>query len=325
VSVTRFGLQIPSFTYPDVPDSALFDRIAAIAKTAEDSGFDSVWVMDHFYQLPGIGPEDDLMLEAYTLLGGLAARTSKAKLGTMVTGVTYRNPAMLAKIVTTLDLVSSGRAILGLGAAWNESEHRGNGFEFPPTGERMDRLEEALQIAKAMFTESPANFTGKHYQIDNAHNVPRPVTAGGPPIMIGGSGEKRTLRMVAKYGDASNVFGDVEGVKHKLSVIEKWCEVEGRDPAEITNTKLGMLVIAPTAEAAEKKVAALQERMGGTMDEARLQQLRAMVVAGGPEQVQEQVQAYFDAGLDGILFNMPDAYDLETVALAGETLAALDK
>ncbi|GAB3400688.1 LLM class F420-dependent oxidoreductase [Flindersiella endophytica] len=325
MSVTRFGLQIPSFTYPDVPDSALFDRIAAIAKTAEDSGFDSVWVMDHFYQLPGIGPEDDLMLEAYTLLGGLAARTSKAKLGTMVTGVTYRNPAMLAKIVTTLDLISSGRAILGLGAAWNESEHRGYGFEFPSTGERMDRLEEALQIAKAMFAESPATFTGKHYAIDNAYNVPRPVTAGGPPIMIGGSGEKRTLRMVAKYGDASNLFGDVETVKHKLGVLEKWCEVEGRDPAEITNTKLGTLIIAPTAEAAERKMAALAERAGATADAERLERLQAMVVAGGPEQVQEQVQAYFDAGLDGILFNLPDAYDLETVALAGETLAALDK
>jgi F420-dependent oxidoreductase-like protein len=325
MSVTRFGLQIPSFTYPDVRDSALFDRIAAIAKTAEDSGFDSVWVMDHFYQLPMLGPEDDLMLEAYTLLGGLAARTSKAKLGTMVTGVTYRNPALLAKIVTTLDLVSSGRAILGLGAAWNESEHQGYGFEYPPTGERMDRLEEALQIAKAMFSESPASFSGKHYQLDNAYNVPRPVTAGGPPILVGGSGEKRTLRLVARYADASNVFGDVEGVKHKLEVIDKWCEVEGRDPAEITNTKLGTLIIAPTAEAAERKMAALSERMGGAVDAERLQQLRAMVVAGGPEQVQEQVQAYFDAGLDGILFNLPDAYDLETVALAGETLSALDK
>jgi F420-dependent oxidoreductase-like protein len=318
VSVTRFGLQIPSFTYPDVPDPELFDRIAAIAKTGEDSGFDSIWVMDHFYQLPGLGPEDDLMLEAYTLLGALAARTSKARLGTMVTGVTYRNPAMLAKIVTTLDLISSGRAILGLGAAWNVSEHNGYGFEFPPTGERMDRLEEALQICKAMFTEHAPSFQGKHYQINGAFNVPRPVTAGGPPIMIGGSGEKRTLRMVAKYGDASNVFGDVASVRHKVEVINKWCEVEGRNPDDITNTKLGTLVIGRTAEEVARKREGVLERFGGN-EEA----YGNTVVEGTPEQVQEHVQAFFDAGLNGILFNMPDAYNLETVALAGETLSRL--
>jgi hypothetical protein len=141
MTVTRLGLQIPSFTYPGVPDEQLFERVAAIATTAEESGFDSVWVMDHFYQIPGVGPRGDPMLEAYTLLGGLAARTRFARLGTMVTGVTYRNPALLAKRVTTLDVMSGGRAILGSGAAWNVDEHRGYGFEFPPVRERMERLE----------------------------------------------------------------------------------------------------------------------------------------------------------------------------------------
>jgi alkanesulfonate monooxygenase SsuD/methylene tetrahydromethanopterin reductase-like flavin-dependent oxidoreductase (luciferase family) len=159
--LTRFGLQIPSFTYPGVPDSELFDRVSAIAVAAEESGFDSVWVMDHFYQIRGVGDRTEPMLEAYSLLSALAARTERAKLGTMVTGVTYRNPALLAKIVTTLDVISSGRAMLGIGAAWNEEEHRGYGFPFPPVKERMDRLEEALQICRAMFTEEAPSFTGQ--------------------------------------------------------------------------------------------------------------------------------------------------------------------
>ena len=151
MTVTRLGLQIPNFTYDGVADGDLFETVAAIATTAEESGFDSLWVMDHFYQISMIGPSSDPMLEAYTLLGAIAARTSAISLGTMVTGVTYRNPALLAKVVTTLDIVSAGRAILGIGAAWNDEEHNGYGFEYPSIGERMDRLEEALQICRAMF------------------------------------------------------------------------------------------------------------------------------------------------------------------------------
>src|SRR2546423_246205 len=162
MTVTRFGLQIPSFTYPGVSDDRLFERIAEIAATAEQAGFDSIWVMDHLYQIPMVGPPTDPMLEAYTLLGGIAARTSRARLGTMVTGVTYRNPALLAKEVTTLDVVSGGRAILGIGGAWNEQEHRGYGFDFPPPRERLDRLEEALQICRAMFTEEGPSFHGTY-------------------------------------------------------------------------------------------------------------------------------------------------------------------
>src|SRR5919198_863116 len=151
--VTRLGLQIPSFTYLGVSDDELFGRIAEIATTAEDAGFDSVWVMDHFYQIGFQGKRHEPMLESYALLGGIAARTTQVRLGALVTGVTYRNPALLAKIVTTLDIVSSGRAVLGIGAAWNEDEHRGYGFDFPPVRERMERLEEALRICRAMFRE----------------------------------------------------------------------------------------------------------------------------------------------------------------------------
>ena len=163
--------------------------------------------MDHFWQLPALGGPDEPILEAYTLLGALAARTERVQLGTLVTGVTYRNPALLAKMVTTLDIISKGRAILGIGAAWYEPEHDGFGFDFPRAGERLDRLEEAVQICRALFRDDRPTFEGRYYSITDARNVPRPIRRGGPPIMIGGSGERRTLRLVAQYGDMCNVTG----------------------------------------------------------------------------------------------------------------------
>ena len=313
--VTRLGLQIPNFNYPGVPDSALFDRIAAIATTAEDSGFDSVWVMDHLYQIRGVGPRTNNMLESYTLLGGLAARTSRVNLGALVTGVTYRNPALVAKAVTTLDVVSSGRAVLGIGAAWNDDEHDGYGFPFPSVRERMERLEEAIQICRAMFQEEAPSFEGRHYRIHEALNHPRPVRPGGPPIMIGGMGEQKTLRLVARYGDACNLFGPPDLVRQKLEVLERHCKEVGRDPAEITKTRLGTLVIAPTQEEAEAKVTTLIETRG-----ADPERLRGWAMVGSPVRVAEQVGALLDAGLDGLMFNLPDADDLETVRLAGHVL-----
>ncbi|HTZ64747.1 MAG TPA: LLM class F420-dependent oxidoreductase [Solirubrobacteraceae bacterium] len=316
MSVTRFGLQIPSFTYPGVGERELFSRVADIAGAADESGFDSVWVMDHFYQIHMVGPPADPMFEAYTLLGAIAARTSKVSVGAMVTGVTYRNPALLAKQVTTLDVISAGRAILGIGAAWNEEEHAGYGFEFPPIGERMDRLEEALQICRAMFTEDAPSFSGRHYTISHALNVPRPVRPQGIPILVGGGGERRTLALVVKHADACNLFGDLATVRHKLDVLERHCEAVGRDPVTITKTRLGGLVIAETAELAERKGAEMARARG--MDPERY---RGYVVAGDPDSVCEQLGAYFDAGLDGLIFNMHDAQDLEPVRLAGETLS----
>jgi F420-dependent oxidoreductase-like protein len=316
MDVTRFGLQIPRFAYSGVEDRNLFGRIAAIAQAAEESGFDSVWVMDHLYQIRGVGPRTDPMLEAYTLLGALAARTSTVSLGTMVTGVTYRNPALLAKQVTTLDIVSAGRAILGIGAAWNEDEHAGYGFEFPPIRERLDRLEEALQICRAMFTREAPTFTGRHYRIDEALNFPRPIRPEGIPILVGGGGERRTLRLVAQYADACNLFGDLATIRRKLEVLDRHCDAVGRDPATITKTRLGSLLIAGTAEEAERKSRALMGSSGG--DEERF---RAMTTAGDPDAVGEQVREFLDAGLDGLIFNMYDAHELDPVRLAGETLA----
>jgi len=316
--VTRFGLQIPNFTFAGVADGELFERIAQIAVTAEESGFDSVWVMDHFYQIPGVGPRTDPMLEAYTVLGAIATRTERASLGAMVTGVTYRNPAYLAKVVTTLDIVSAGRAILGIGAAWNDDEHAGYGFGFPPVAERMERLEEALQICKAMFTTQSPSFSGRHYSIAGALNYPRPIRPGGIPILVGGGGEQKTLKLVAKYADACNFFGDVATIRHKLEVLKRHCDAIGRDPAEITKTRLGGLAIAETNAEADRKARAMAEARG--MDPARM---REYLVVGDPDSVSEQLAEYLDAGLDGMIFKMHDAQDLEPVRLAGRTLSAI--
>ncbi|MBI3015496.1 MAG: LLM class flavin-dependent oxidoreductase, partial [Candidatus Tectomicrobia bacterium] len=207
-------------------------------------------------------------------------------------------------------------AILGIGAAWHEEEHRGYGFDFPPVRERLDRLEEALQVCRAMFTQEAPSFQGRYYQIHEVLNMPRPLQAGGPAIMVGGSGELRTLRLVAQYADMCNVIGGVEFVRHKMQVLLRYCEGIGRNPAEIIKTRLGALVVAPTRAEAESKAAEYRAARG--MDEARF---RSYVTAGDPEGVVQQVQEYFDAGLDGMIFNMPFVHDLDSVKLAGETLS----
>src|SRR5664280_277358 len=231
-----FGFHMPNFTFEGVSDAGLFDHVVELATSAEAAGFDLVTVMDHFYQIGGVGSEDEPMLEAYTTLGALAARTKRVLLGTMVTGVTYRNPALLAETVSIVDVISKGRAVLGIGAAWNESEHRGLGFDYPPIGEREDRLEEALAICKAMFTEERPSFQGKHFRIEQALNRPRPIQPGGPKIMVGGGGEKRTLKLAARYADITNWFGTFEEATHKLEVLDRHCETVGRDPSSILRT-----------------------------------------------------------------------------------------
>src|ERR1700736_1313316 len=201
-----FGYHMPSYTFAARTDE-LFDHTVELARSAESAGFELLTVMDHFYQITPIGPEEEPMLEAYTTLGALARETTRVRLATLVTGVTYRNPALVAKMVTTLDVISKGRMICGIGAAWNESEHLGYGFPFPPIRERMDRLDEALSIIKLMFTQERPSFEGKHYRIERALNSPRPIQEGGPKILIGGVGEKRTLRLLARHGDIGHWFG----------------------------------------------------------------------------------------------------------------------
>jgi F420-dependent oxidoreductase-like protein len=321
----RAGLQIPNFTYPGVASEDLFERVAAIAVTAEEAGFDTVMVMDHFYQLPLLGPTDHEMFEAYTLLGALAARTQRVKLGTLVTGVTYRNPAILAKIVTALDVISGGRAFLGVGAAWFDVEHEALGVDFPPVKERFERLEEALQICRSMFRGERPTFEGKHYRVKDAINSPAPITPGGPPIMIGGSGEKKTLRMMAQYAEMANFTSGYDEIPHKLEVLAQHCEDVGRDIATINKTPLGSLIVGRTMEEAEAKRTALLQDRGmppwDQLDDNIKKMIGARFVVGDADAAGEQIQTLLGLGLDGVTFNMPaDGWDLETVAFAGEVV-----
>src|SRR6267143_6338121 len=304
-----FGFHMPNYTHRGVPNEGLFDRVVHQAKAAENAGFDLVTVMDHFYQIRGIGPETDPMLEAYTTLGAIAASTSKVKLGTLVTGVTYRNPAILAKQVTTLDVISKGRAILGIGAAWNEEEHKGYGIEFPPIGRRLDRLDEALTIARLMFTEERPSFEGKHYRIDRALNVPRPVQPGGPKILVGGGGERRTLRLLAQHGDIGHWFGgNLEDLKRKKQVFEQHCAEVNRDPSEVLLTVGLTLVLAES----EKDAKALMDGM--------TPERRAMAKIVNVPQAAEVLREYMDAGFGGFTFNNNVLQTKESIALAGELI-----
>jgi F420-dependent oxidoreductase-like protein len=306
-----FGYHMPSFTFAGVPDSKLFDRVVELARSAEAAGFDLVTVMDHFYQIGGIGPETEPMLEGYTALGGIAARTERVMLGTMVTGVTYRNPAMLAKTVTTLDIVSKGRAMLGIGAAWNESEHAGYGIDFPPIGEREDRLEEALTICKAMFTQERPSFEGRYYRIDHALNSPRPIQPGGPKIMVGGGGEKRTLKLAARFADITNWFGSFEEASAKLAVLDRHCEAIGRDPSEILRTV--SVPIVPVASEADK--ARVLERVPA--------ERRAMVNPVLLDEGATILRRYIDAGFGGFIFRNAVIRTPEAVGLVGELIATM--
>lgn len=233
----KLGLQIPYFTWPGGPP-ALGPRLAEIAHMAEDAGYSSVWVMDHYFQIPMVGAAELDMMEAYTALGFIAAHTSRVRIGTMVTGVTYRHPGILVKQVTTLDVLSGGRAWMGIGAAWFDREHHGLGVPFPPLKERFERLEEALQIAHQMWSDNDGPYEGKHYRLAETLNSPQCLSKPHPPVLIGGSGERKTLRLVARYANACNLFGDPATVKHKLEVLRGHCEAEGRDYDEIEKTVL---------------------------------------------------------------------------------------
>ena len=232
----KIGVHLPDLTYPGGPPT-LGEELARTAAAADEAGIDRLSVMDHVWQIPNVGPVDHEMLEAYTTLGFLAAHSSRVKLLALVTGVTYRSPGLLAKAVTTLDVLSGGRAMLGIGAAWNEDESRGLGLFFPPTAERFERLEEALQICLQMWSGSDAPYEGTHYQLARTLTVPQPLTRPHPPILIGGGGEQKTLRLVAKYAQASNLFAGPE-LEHKLQVLREHCEREGRPYEDVEKTAL---------------------------------------------------------------------------------------
>jgi F420-dependent oxidoreductase-like protein len=284
----RIGLQLPSFSWPGGA-SEIGARLAEIGRTADDAGFYSIWVMDHFFQIGVIGPPEEPMLEGYSALNYLAGVTKRAKLGTLVTGVIYRYPGILVKTATTLDVLSGGRAYLGIGAAWNEPESRGLGVPFPPLKQRFEMLEEALQIAHQMWKDDRSPYDGKHYQLADPLNHPQPVSQPHPPIMIGGGGEQKTLRLVAQYADACNLFARMgsDVLRQKLDILRGHCEAVGRPYDAIERTALNTVNLAG--------------------DDT-------------PASIIAQCRELAGLGLQHIIFNMPNAHDLAPLETFGREI-----
>jgi F420-dependent oxidoreductase-like protein len=299
----RLGFQIPNFSYGTGVEQ-LFPTVIAQAREAESAGFDTVFVMDHFYQLPMLGSPDQPMLEAYTALGALATATERVQLGTLVTGNTYRNPALLAKVITTLDVVSAGRAILGIGTGWFELEHDQLGYEFGTFTDRFNRLDEALEIILPMIKGERPTFSGKYYRAENALANPR--YRDHIPLMIGGSGEKKTIPLAAKHFDHLNVIAGFDELPGKVKVVRERCEDIGRDPATLETSVLLTVL--------------LDENMKPDQIPAEMSQ---RMLAGGADFVAEQVQArVLDAGIDGVIINMP-FYVPGAITAAAEALRPL--
>ena len=304
--MTKLGYQMPNFTYEGVAPTDLFATVAAQATEADRSGFDTVMVMDHFFQLPMLGPPTLEMLECYTLLGALAGHTTTARLGALVTGNTYRNPVVLAKTVTTLDVVSGGRAQLGIGSGWFELEHDAFGIEFGTFTDRFAKLEEALQIILPMLRDETPTFEGEHYQVRDAINHPPPLST--IPVMIGGSGERKTLRMVAQYADESNLTCGLDEVPRKLDALAAHCERLGRDRSEITVSLQRVCCVAETTDQALAELAAFGATLGfdlDAMDDDSRQAMLGLFTWGDPDAVGEQLTAALASGVDGFTCSLP--------------------
>jgi F420-dependent oxidoreductase-like protein len=285
----RIGLQVPSYSWPE-GTVGIGPKMAEIGRTADEAGFASLWVMDHFFQIGSVGDVDEPMLEGYSALSYLAGVTERVKLGTLVTGVIYRYPGLLVKTATTLDVLSGGRAYLGIGAGWNERESRGLGVPFPSTRERFERLEEALQIAHQMWSGEVRPYEGEHYRLAEALNSPQALSDPHPPVMIGGMGEKRTLRLVAQYADACNLFtyGGSDVIRHKLEVLRGHCEDVGRDYEEIERTALGTAYLAEEGMGAEDVIGLCQEMS--------------------------------EAGIQHLIFNMPNVHEIKPLVTFGKEI-----
>ena len=320
--MTRLGYQIPNFTYPGTAPADIFPTVVRQAREAEASGFDTVLAMDHFYQLPMLGPPENAMLECYTLLSALAQHTDRVRLSALVTGNTYRNPALLAKELTTLDHVSGGRAQLGIGAGWFELEHDSLGFEFGTFTDRFERLEEALQIVKGMLAGERPTFRGRWYRVTDAINSPAPLSK--IPVLIGGAGEKKTLRLVAKYADESNLICAPNEVPRKLEVLAEHCEALGRDRAELVVTLQTNVCVAPTHEQAEADADAFLAARGidvSSLTDEQLAQIRSAVVLGDPDEIGEIFAGRLVEGVDGFTVNAVANGHIEgRVTLLGEVL-----
>ena len=308
----KFGLQHPNFTF-DGDGPEIVEKLRNLVGRAESYGFDSFWVMDHFHQIRNVGEVQEPMLEGWTTQAVVAGFSSKIKLGTLVTGIVYRYPSVLAKVGATLDVLSKGRLIMGVGAAWNVDEAAAYGIPFPTVKERMIRLEEGVQVIKKMWTDERATFRGKFYQLRDAYCNPKPIQKPHPPIMIGGSGERRTLKIVAKYGDACNIFGSVETVKKKLEVLREHCRSVGRDYDSITKSKLGHVVIDRDREKVMEAIKSMPE-----------DRRREYAIYGTPNQVLRQVEAFRDAGIEYLIVNLEPDRELQALdLLANEVVKKL--
>jgi F420-dependent oxidoreductase-like protein len=312
----KFGLQHPifSFDYSNHNNtSQIVDSLKSLVTRAENTGFDSFWVMDHFHQIPFIGKPEEPMLEGWTTLSVLAGITTKIKLGTLVTGIIYRHPSVLAKIAATLDVLSKGRLFMGIGASYFEGESLAYGItstgSFPSNQERLLRLEEAIQIIRKMWTEEPtASFSGKYYQIHNAYCNPKPVQKPSPPILVGGSGERKTLKIVAKYADACNLFGSAETIKRKLNILKEHCKSVGRDYDSILKTKLDLVVIDDSEEMARKR--AQQFYIGIPEQQIRN---REFAIYGTPEDVTRQIKLLEEVGIQYLIVDLDPSRELEAL------------
>ncbi len=304
-----FGLHCPSYTHPGTTSVDLFAKTVEQAKAAEAAGFSLVTVMDHLNQIPGVGIPTEPMLEGWSVLAALARETTTVRLSTLVSGVTYRNPALLAKTATTLDVISGGRAIFGLGAAWYEAEHNAFGYDFPPIRERMDRLDEALTIVRGMFASERSGFEGRYHRTVEVINIPRPVQPGGPRILVGGGGEQRTLRIAAKHADLTHWFPlGMDVLSRKTDLLRAYAEEIGRDPAAIERTMAAPVLVGD------------DEASATAMLEAVAPERRPHVFAGTPEQAAHELRPYLDAGFTGFTFNNNIYRRPEQIAALGQLL-----
>ena len=305
----KFGLQHPnfSFDYKNQDASLITDTLKNLITKAENSGFDSFWVMDYFHQIQFVGRPEEPMLEGWTVISMLAAITTKIKLGTLVTGIIYRYPSVLAKIAATLDVLSKGRLFMGIGAGWNEEESSAYGISFPFNQERMLRLEEAIQVVRKMWIEEPyASFNGKYYQIRNAYCNPKPIQKPSPPILVGGGGERKTLKIVAKYADACNLFGSPETVRKKLDVLKDHCKSVGRDYDSILKTKLGAIIVDENNDMAKNRV---QQTFRGIPEE----QIKEFVIYGTPENISRQIETFEQVGIQYLIIDLEPYRELEAL------------
>ncbi|XVA03519.1 LLM class F420-dependent oxidoreductase [Prescottella equi] len=321
----RLGYQISNFSY-STPVRDLFPTVITQAREAEAAGFDAVFVMDHFYQLPGIGEPDEPMLEAYTSLAGIATATESIQLSALVTGNTYRNPAMLAKTVSTLDVVSGGRAVLGIGAGWFELEHQQLGFEFGTFTDRFERLDEALQIIAPMLHGERPTFEGKWYRVENAVNEPR--IRNDLPILLGGGGEKKTFGLAARYADHLNIIANAVELPRKLEALAQRCEEAGRDRSTLETSFLAFVMIDEDGD----KARAMQREflLARGIDLSALSVAERAVATdrqfvGSPDEVAEQIKTrVLDTGIDGVIVNLvANGHQPGIVELAGRTLGPL--